>query len=153
MVCLLCCHSRMKQKENDVMRKRKVVNSLYYYSDLSVRNIARQVDLSIPRSKGDDKQPDKEWYHSSMLRTSVDKIMSGDVACLDHSRTASDAASLMTTRKVGSVIVTVKNRLVWLSGWRIGRRYIYFHDVFKTLPLIHLSPLKYKLLWKLHKLW
>jgi DNA-binding NarL/FixJ family response regulator len=39
--------SKTKQKENDAMRKRKVVTSLYYYSDLSVRNIAQQVELPI----------------------------------------------------------------------------------------------------------
>jgi len=49
---------------------------------------------------------------AEQAKTNVDKVMSVDVACLDRSKTAGDAASFMTTSVVGSVIITVKNRPV-----------------------------------------
>ena len=34
-------------KEKDVIRRKEIVTSLYHYSDLSVKNIAQQVDMPI----------------------------------------------------------------------------------------------------------
>ena len=85
--------SKTKQKESDAIRKRKVVTSLYYYSDLSVRNIAQQVDLPIREVEAminSLTKSDSIRLLAEQTKTRVDKIMSMDVACLDHSKTASD---------------------------------------------------------------
>jgi predicted transcriptional regulator len=110
---------------------------LYYYSNLSVRNIAQQVDLPIREVKAilnSLTKSDTMHLLAEQAKTSVDKIMSSDIVCLDHSKTASDAASLMITRKVGCVIVTVKKRPVGIVTERdlvkrIGQDDIYFRDV------------------------
>ncbi len=139
--------SKTKQKESDAMRKRKVVTSLYY-SDLSVRNIAQQVDLPIREVEAminNLTKSDSMRLLAEQAKTRVEKIMSVDVACLDHSKTASDAASLMTSKGVGSVIATVKNRPFGIVTERdlvrrIGKGDIYFRDVlledFVSYPLI-----------------
>ena len=41
--------------------------------------------------------------------TKIEKIMSTNIASLDISKTAADAAALMTEKKVGSIIVTKIN--------------------------------------------
>ena len=64
----------------------------------------------------------------------VEKIMSVDVVSLDYSKTASDAALLMTTKNVGSVIVTKNDRPFGIVTERdlirrIGKKDIYFRDI------------------------
>ena len=88
-------------EEKEVIRKKEIVTSLYHYSDLSVRNIAQQVDMPINKVQ----KITDDLTKSAALRllveqgiTTVEKIMSVDVVSLDYTKTASDAALLMTKK-------------------------------------------------------
>jgi len=124
-------------EEKEVIRKKEIVTSLYHYSDLSVRNIAQQVDMPINKVQ----KITDDLTKSAALRllveqgtTTVEKIMSVDVVSLDYTNTASDAALLMTTKNVGSVIVTKNDRAFAIVTERdlirrIGKKDIYFRDI------------------------
>lgn len=125
------------QEEKEAIRKKEIVTSLYHYSDLSVRNIARQVDMSIHEVQeitDDITKSDALQLLVEQGNTIVEKIMTVDVVSLEYSKTASDAAFLMTTKKVGSVIVTKNDRPYGIVTERdlirkIGKKDIYFRDI------------------------
>jgi len=105
--------STLLREEEELLRKREVVASLYRYSDLSVKNIAQQVDMSLNEVQGMTDELAKSDAMQSLVEqstTKVDKIMSSNVISLDISKTVGDAAALMTEKKVGSVIVTKDGR-------------------------------------------
>jgi CBS domain-containing protein len=105
--------STLLRGEEELLRKRRVVASLYRYSDLSVKNIAQQVDMSLNEVQGTTDELAKSDALQSLAQqstTKVDKIMSSNVISLDISKTVGDAAALMTEKKVGSVIVTKDGR-------------------------------------------
>jgi CBS domain-containing protein len=124
-------------EEKDVIRKKEIVTSLYHYSDLSVRNIAQQVDMPINKVQKITDDLTKSAALQFLVEqgtTTVEKIMSVDVVFLDCSKTASDAALLMTTKNVGSVIVTKNDRPFGIVTERdlirrIGKKDIYFRDI------------------------
>ena len=124
-------------EEKDVIRKKEIVTSLYHYSDLSVRNIAQQVDMPINKVQKITDNLTKSDALQLLVEqgtTTVEKIMSVDVVSLDYSKTASDAALLMTTKNVGSVIVTKNDRPFGIVTERdlirrIGKKDIYFRDI------------------------
>jgi CBS domain-containing protein len=98
---------------DELSRKRQVITSLYQYSDLSVKNIAQQVDMSPNELQGiTDELAKSEGLQSFVEQsiTKLDKIMSSNVVSIDISKTVGDAARLMTEKKVGSVIVTKQGR-------------------------------------------
>jgi len=75
--------------------------------------------------------------------TRIEKIMSSNVVSLDISKTAADAAALMTERRVGSVIVTKNNKPFGIVTERdLVRRY--FRDTLleslASYPLITANP-------------
>lgn len=135
-------------EEKDVIRKKEIVTSLYHYSDLSVRNIAQQVDMPINKVQKITDDLTKSAALQFLVEqgtTTVEKIMSVDVVSLDYSKTASDAALLMSTKNVGSVIVTKNDRPFGIVTERdlirrIGKKDIYFRDILlehmASLPLI-----------------
>jgi CBS domain-containing protein len=105
--------SNLLRREEELLRKREVVASLYRYSDLSVENIAQQVDMSLNEVQDMTDELAKSDALQSLVEqstTKVDKIMSSNVISLDISETVGDAAALMTEKKVGSVIVTKDGR-------------------------------------------
>ena len=124
-------------EEKDVIRKKEIVTSLYHYSDLSVRNIAQQVDMPINEVQKITDELTKSDALQLLVEqgtVTVEKIMSVDVVSLDYSKTASDAALLMTTRNVGSIIVTKNDRPFGIVTERdlirrIGKKDIYFRDI------------------------
>jgi CBS domain-containing protein len=124
-------------EEKEVIRKKEIVTSLYHYSDLSVRNIAQQVDMPINKVQKITDDLTKSAALQFLVEqgtTTVEKIMSADVVSLDCSKTASDAALLMTTKNVGSVIVTKNDRPFGIVTERdlirrIGKKDIYFRDI------------------------
>jgi CBS domain-containing protein len=124
-------------EEKEVIRKKEIVTSLYHYSDLSVRNIAQQVDMPINKVQKITDDLTKSAALQLLVEqgtTTVEKIMSVDVVSLDYSKTASDAALLMTKKNVGSVIVTKNDRPFGIVTERdlirrIGKKYIYFRDI------------------------
>lgn len=124
-------------KEKDVIRRKEIVTSLYHYSDLSVKNIAQQVDMPInevQKITDDLTKSDALQLLVEQGTVTVEKIMSVDVVSLDYSKTASDAALLMTTRKVGSIIVTKNDKPFGIVTERdlirgIGKKEIYFRDI------------------------
>jgi CBS domain-containing protein len=113
------------------------VTSLYHYSDLSVKNIAQQVDMPInevQKITDDLTKSDALQLLVEQGTATVEKIMSVNVVSLDYSKTASDAALLMTTRNLGSVIVTKNDRPFGIVTERdlirrIGKKDIYFRDI------------------------
>jgi CBS domain-containing protein len=124
-------------EEKEVIRKKEIVTSLYHYSDLSVKNIAQQVDMPINEvqkiTDGLTKSDALQLLVEQGTAT-VEKIMSVNVVSLDYSKTASDAALLMTTRNLGSVIVTKNDRPFGIVTERdlirrIGKKDIYFRDI------------------------
>ena len=103
----------MQGKGDELSRKRQVIASLYQYSDLSVKNIAQQVDMSPNEVQGITDELAKSEGLQSLVEqsaTKLDKIMSSSVVSIDISKTVGDAAALMSEKKVGSVIVTKEGR-------------------------------------------
>jgi hypothetical protein len=94
--------STLLRGEEELLRKRRVVASLYRYSDLSVKNIAQQVDMSLNEVQGmTDELANSDALQSlaQQSTTKVDKIMSSNVISLDISKTVGDAAALMTRKE------------------------------------------------------
>ena len=96
-------------EEEKALRKKEVVTSLYRYSDLSIKNIAQELRMPLNDVQSIDDKLSK--LHAVKLfeqesTTKIEKIMSTNIVSLDISKTAADAAALMTEKKVGSVIVT-----------------------------------------------
>ena len=99
--------------EEKALREIEVVTSLYRYSDLSIKNIAQQVDLPLNDVHGiTDKllNLDAVRLFEEERTTKIEKIMSSNVVSLDISKTAAHAAALMTEKKVGSVVITKNNK-------------------------------------------
>lgn len=101
------------QEGEEFLRKRQIITSLYQYSDLSVKNIAQQVDMSLNEVQSITDELAKSEGLQSLVEqstTKLDKIMSTSVVSIDISKTVGDAAALMTEKKVGSIIVTKQGR-------------------------------------------
>jgi CBS domain-containing protein len=93
----------------EILRKREVVTSLYRYSDLSIKNIAQQVDMSLDEVQSITDELAKSDALQTLVEqrtTHIENLMSTNVISLDVSKTVGHAAALMTEKKVGSVIVT-----------------------------------------------
>ncbi len=99
-----------EQEQEETLRKKEALTFLYRYSDLSIKNIAQELDIpSNEVQQITNKLPNAMRLLEKERNTKIEKIMSIDVVSLDISKTAADAAALMTERKVGSVIVTKNN--------------------------------------------
>jgi CBS domain-containing protein len=99
----------LPDEEEKTLRKKQTVTTLYRYSDLSIKNIATQVNMSPDEVQGIIDELAKSKALQSFVEKSsakIEKIMSHNVASLDISKIAADAAALMSEKKVGSVIVT-----------------------------------------------
>lgn len=99
--------------EEKVLRKKEAVASLYRYSDVSIKNIAQEVDLPVNDVQDiTDKllNLDAVRLFEEESTTKIEKIMSTNVVSLDISKTAARAAALMTEKKVGSIIITKNNK-------------------------------------------
>ncbi len=132
--------------DDDALRRKEVVTSLYRYSDLSIKNIAQQIGMPL----NDVKRITDKLLNLDSVRlfeeestTKIEKIMSTNVVSLDISKCAAHAAALMTEKKVGSVIVTKNNKLFGIVTERdLVRRY--FRDTLleslASHPLITAEP-------------
>jgi CBS domain-containing protein len=136
----------LPDEEEKALRKKQVVTSLYRYSDLSIKNIAQQVNIS-PNEVQEitDELAKSEAFQSFVEKSTakVEKIMSRNIASLDISKIAADAAALMSEKKVGSVIVTKNGRPFGIVTERdLIRRY--FRDTLleslASRPLITAGP-------------
>jgi CBS domain-containing protein len=99
----------LPDEEEKTLRKKQTVTTLYRYSDLSIKNIATQVNMSPNEVQGIIDELAKSEALQSFVEKStakIEKIMSHNVASLDISKIAADAAALMSEKKVGSVIIT-----------------------------------------------
>jgi CBS domain-containing protein len=99
----------LPDEEEKTLRKKQTVTTLYRYSDLSIKNIATQVNMSPNEVQGIIDELAKSESLQSFVEKStakIEKIMSHNVASLDISKIAADAAALMSEKKVGSVIIT-----------------------------------------------
>lgn len=138
--------------KEEVNRKKQLVNSLYRHSELSLQSIAQQVDMSLKEVQDitdDLLLSDVLQLLVEQSTTKVENIMTRDAKSLDISKTAADAAELMSEKKVGSIIVT-KNHgrpfgIVTERDLvrRIGKKDIYFRDILlehlTSRPLITLE--------------
>lgn len=128
------------------------VASFYRYSDLSVEAVADQLDMSVSDVQeivdGLTKADALEMFVEQST-TPIEKVMTSDVACLDCSKTALDAAVLMTEKQIGSVVVTKDNRPFGIVTERdivrgFGSKDIAFKDVkledLASCPLIAAEP-------------
>jgi len=100
-------------QRSDFSRKRQVIASLYQYSDLSIKNIAQQVDMSPNEVQSITDELAKSEGLQSLVEQSItklDKIMSSCVVSVDISKTVGEAAAIMTENEVGSVIVNKKGK-------------------------------------------
>lgn len=135
----------VKDEEREAGKKEEVI-SLYRYSDLSIKNIAQQVNLSLKEVQViTNKLLNLETVRlfEEESNTKVEKIMSTNVISLDISKTAAHAAALMTEKKVGSVIITKNSKPYGIVTERdLVRRY--FRDTllesFASQPLIIAKP-------------
>ena len=133
-------------EEEEILRKKEVVTSLYRYSDLSIKNISQQVDMplnEIQRIADKLVKLNASRLFEEESTTRIERIMSTNVVSLDISRTAADAAALMTEKKVGSVIVIKNDRPFGIVTERdLVRRY--FRDTLleslASHPLIMAEP-------------
>ena len=136
----------LPDEEEKLLRKKEVVTSLYRYSDLSIKNIAQQVDMPLNEiqritDKLAELKASRLFEEESTTR--IEKIMSTNVVSLDISKTAAYAAALMTEKKVGSVIVIKNDRPFGIVTERdLVRRY--FPDTLleslASHPLIAAEP-------------
>lgn len=93
--------------------KTDVVASFYRYSDLSVEAMADQLDMNVSDVQEiivELMKVDALEMFVEQSTAPVEKIMTSDVVCLDCSKTALDAAALMTERQIGSVVVKKDGR-------------------------------------------
>lgn|SRR5919197_1426012 len=133
-------------EEEKALRKIEAIMSLYRYSDLSIKNIAQELDLPLNEVQHlTDRlsKLDAVRLFEEESTTKIEKIMSTNVVSLDISKTAADAAALMTEMKVGSVIVTKNNKPFGIVTERdLVRRY--FRDTLleslASHPLITAKP-------------
>ncbi len=133
-------------EERELSRDKEAVSCLYLYSDLSIKNIAQVLDISLNEvhhitDRLVESKASRLFHEESTTR--IDKIMSTPVVSLDISRTAAHAAALMTEKRVGSVIVTKNDRPFGIVTERdLVRRY-YRDTLLERLashPLISVGP-------------
>jgi CBS domain-containing protein len=137
---------RDNEEKEEELRNKEVVTSLYRYSDLSIKNIAQHVDMplnDVQRITDKLSKLDAARLFEEESTAKIEKIMSTNVVSLDISKTAADAAALMTEKKVGSVIVTKNNKPFGIVTERdLVRRY--FRDTLleslASHPLITAKP-------------
>ena len=137
----------LQDEEEELLKKKEVVTSFYHYSDLSIKNIAQQVDMplnEIQRITDKLVKLNASRLFEEERTTRIEKIMSTNVVSLDISKTAADAAALMTENKVGSVIVIKNDRPFGIVTERdLVRRY--FRDTLleslASHPLITAEPI------------
>jgi CBS domain-containing protein len=134
-------------EEKSLRKKEEAVTSLYQYSDLSIKNIAQE--LRMPLNDVQSIADKLSKLHAVKLfeqesTTKIEKIMSTNIVSLDISKTAADAAALMTEKKVGSVIVTKNNNKLFgiVTERDLVRRY--FRDTLlerlASHPLVTANP-------------
>jgi signal-transduction protein with cAMP-binding, CBS, and nucleotidyltransferase domain len=86
--------------KEEANRKKQLVSSLYRHSELSLQSIAQQVEMSL---KEVQEITDNLLLSDALQQstTKVENIMTSDVISLDISKTAADAAELMSEKRVG----------------------------------------------------
>lgn len=95
--------------KDERVRKTEAIASYYYHSDLSAEAIACQLDMDLDdvQKAMDDLAKDEALkLLADQATTRIESIMTPDVACLDSSKTALDAAVVMREKEVSSVVVT-----------------------------------------------
>ena len=133
-------------RDEEELRKKEAVTALYLHSDLSIGNIAQQIDMpanEVLKVINKLSKLNARRLFEQESTTKIEKIMSTNVVSLDISKTAADAAALMTERKVGSVIVTKSKKPFGIVTERdLVRRY--FRDTLleglASYPLITAKP-------------
>jgi CBS domain-containing protein len=142
--------SRATTTKKQKKKSEDMIASLYHYSDLSVQAIADKVNMNpneVQKIIDDIVKSNALEVLVEQSTTRVEKIMTSIVIALDYSKTAVDAAVLMTEKQVGSVVVTKDNGkpfgIVTERDLvrRIGAKDLYFHD--GLLGHIASSPLIY----------
>jgi CBS domain-containing protein len=134
------------KEEEKALRKKEAIMPLYRYSDLSVKNIAQELDVplrEVQRITDRLSEIDAVRLFEKESTTKIERIMSSNVISLDISKSAAEAAALMTEKKVGSVIVTKNNKPFGIVTERdLVRRY-YRDTLLESLtshPLITARP-------------
>ncbi|WP_337861814.1 CBS domain-containing protein [Nitrososphaera sp.] len=100
-------------KSDDKARKKEAIASYYNHSDLSAEAIAWQLDMRLDEvQKAIDELAKDEALAllAGQATTRIDKIMTPHVASLESSKTALDAAVMMSEKRISSIVVT-KNGL------------------------------------------
>jgi len=81
----------------EVLRKREVVTSLYRYSDLSIKGIAQQVDMSLHEVQSITDELAKSDALQTLVEqrtTHIENLMSTNVISLDISKTVGGRSSV-----------------------------------------------------------
>jgi CBS domain-containing protein len=97
---------------NSYEQKKKKIKNFYLYSDLSFGVIAKQLHMPLAEvQKIINQMIESDALELAIEKstTHVVKIMTPDVVTLDYSKTAYDAAELMTEKEVGCIIITKGN--------------------------------------------
>src|SRR5574337_790208 len=98
---------------NEMLAKIRFIDSLYLYSDLSVEHIAKTLKMDVAQvQKIVDNLIRKDTLEViyEQADTPVEQIMRRDVAILDVSKSALDAATMMIKKGVGCVVVTAGDK-------------------------------------------
>jgi hypothetical protein len=88
----------LQDEEEELLKKKEVVTSFYHYSDLSIKNIAQQVDMplnEIQRITDKLVKLNASRLFEEERTTRIEKIMSTNVVSLDISKLQ------LTTRRPG----------------------------------------------------
>ncbi|MGI0086425.1 MAG: CBS domain-containing protein [Nitrosotalea sp.] len=145
---------QLNENSNDLQRKLDLIDSLYLYSDLSVETIAKTVDMDVKEvQKIIDNLIRKDAVEAlyEQSNVSIEHVMKKDVASLDCSKTALDAATLMIEKGVGCVVVTAQGKPFGMVTERDILCEMTFSDkmpadlsleVIASRPLIHVSPVE-----------
>lgn len=98
---------------SDQERKRKLIETLYHHSDLSIQEIANQVDMDAQQVQNvidPIRRKDTLEILVEQSKTSVKQIMSIKVVSLEVTKTVYDASVLMAKEGVGCVVVTANGK-------------------------------------------
>ena len=146
-----CTMSRASIQQ-DSERKRKVIDTLYHHSDLSIEAISNQVDMTVSQVQKEldtIRRAEATGVLTEQSRTPVGKIMTRDVATMENSKSVYDASVLMAKKDVGCLVVTSHDRPFGMVTERDIVRVIPGTDIslknitleeFASRPLISASP-------------
>ena len=103
----------MSNKKKTNNNKEDIIKYFYRYSDFSTKAIAQHIGMPVDEVQEIINGLIKADALEALVEestTTVEKIMTPNIASLDYSKTVIDAAKIMVQKEIGSIIVTKDGR-------------------------------------------